>query len=95
MQFDEVEVTGIKETKEFNKVEIFPNPFHSHLNIQSKNKMISLEVWNIQGTKIKEIKFSNGINNYRMNMAGLSDGIFLIKIGTTKNQIINKRIVKI
>ncbi|WP_127846346.1 T9SS type A sorting domain-containing protein [Psychroflexus aestuariivivens] len=70
---------------------ISPNPFENSINIQTKAEIQSLEVFNLKGQKL--LAFYSP-NYYQFDLNTLNSGIYLMKISTSLNQQIIKRIIK-
>lgn len=70
------------------KVSLYPNPVKDILNIDTETEIKSVEIYNLQGQKIK-IALSK-----QVNVSDLSSGVYMIRIEDTNNGIETKRIVK-
>ncbi len=80
-------------------IKIYPNPFAEYIQIEITQKLaqdISVELFNITGSKISEYEYSKVKSKviYISNLSNLSPGIYLLKI-TIGNQVIQKRVSKI
>ena len=67
---------------------IYPNPTNSILNIKTDEKISKIDVYNLQGQRIKTLK------NKQINIQKLSSGIYIIKITTTDKKVGIRRIIK-
>jgi len=76
-------------TKSFNTptVSVYPNPTKSSVTV-SLDQVDKMEVYTIQGAKVKEVVKKNEID-----LKSLSKGIYILKIHSN-NQIINKEVIK-
>lgn len=78
-------------------INVYPNPFSEYINIdfiQKTEETISVELYNITGTKIQETKQLNGYRSISITgLKNLPSGIYLLKINT-HNQSIQKRLIK-
>lgn len=70
------------------KVALYPNPVNDVLNIETDTEIKSVEVYSLQGQKIKTAL------SKQVNVSDLSAGIYMIRIEDTNNAIETKRIVK-
>lgn len=72
-------------------IQIFPNPVDTSFKIILPEGQLaeSLEVFNLNGGKVKEVKDINNIN-----MSGLSKGIYLIKVKDTNGNFYIKKMIK-
>ena len=88
---------GTLENEDFttNNISISPNPFTDKININSNVAIKSIEIIDLLGRKIDESEFTQNSNNsYNLAPNIPKSGIFLIKITTSDNKIILKKIVK-
>lgn len=88
---------GTLENEDFttNNISISPNPFTDKININSNVAIKSIEIIDLLGRKIDESEFTQNSNNsYNLAPNISKSGIFLIKITTSDNKIILKKIVK-
>ncbi len=80
-------------TEIFNEVsslDLFPNPVQTILNIKSKSKIKSIEVYNIMGqTKLKKVGFNNSID-----LSSLKSGIYFIRI-ECENGFLTEKALKV
>ncbi len=79
--------------KNNTRLTISPNPFQENIsvNFSNKNNKFTYEVFNIAGKQIiKSFSKSNSIN-----LANIDNGIYLIKIIDSKNNIYYRKILKI
>ncbi|WP_298555405.1 aryl-sulfate sulfotransferase [uncultured Algibacter sp.] len=70
---------------------MYPNPVNNTLHINSKNKIINIEVYNILGLLIKNKKDENGIDS--IDLSNLNKSIYIIK-AYSNNLIISEKIIK-
>jgi hypothetical protein len=82
-------VTGINELSAFeNSTVIYPNPTNAQLNIQSKNEIQKIEIYNQLGEMVYQ-------SNYTLNdVSTLAKGIYLVRITDDRGNTVTKRIVK-
>jgi hypothetical protein len=89
---DSVLVSKILQFSAQSKVDIFPNPAHNFLRINSfENQINSIEIFNISGQKIKENFITN---QYKMwiDVSDFKTGLYIVKI-CLKNQVVYKKII--
>ncbi len=70
------------------EVTLYPNPANDVLNIEMVNKVKSIEIYNIQGQKVK------AANQKQINVSDLEAGMYMIKIQDTDNAVSTKKFVK-
>lgn len=76
-----------------NEITLFPNPVDNVLNFQTSNfsNVSKVNIYDLIGNQI--IKDKNVIND-NIDISNLSKGIYLIKMTTTNNETITKKIIK-
>ena len=84
--------TNALSSQNFNQnnlqVALYPNPTSNILNIEMTNELKSVEIYNIQGQKVKTS------NQKQINVADLAAGMYMIKIQDIENSIATKKFVK-
>lgn len=69
------------------KVLVYPNPVVAVLHIDDKN-LKSVALYNMEGKKLLETKSSE------MNVSKLPNGVYVLRIVTSDNSIVSKKIIK-
>ena len=69
--------TNINNSKELNKISIFPVPANNELNIKSENDLTMVEIYDIVGNRVKSSQISS--NHFVIDVSQLSPGIYTIK----------------
>jgi len=72
-----------------NSIRLYPNPAFSIVNIQSENKVIKIDLFDISGKLLKSKNTSSSLS-----VADLSNGVYLMKIETEKRIYTKKLIVE-
>jgi len=72
-------------------IDIYPNPITDILNIRSKNKLESFELYSSVGQRISGGKLQD--NNAKINFNSFSAGIYYLKIRTDKS-VVTEKVVK-
>ena len=67
---------------------IYPNPVKDVLNIESKNEVQSVEIFNALGQKVLQSK------QKQINTSKLSAGVYMIQVKDSKNQVTTKKFIK-
>ncbi|MFY7937906.1 MAG: T9SS type A sorting domain-containing protein, partial [Flavobacterium sp.] len=60
------------------KISMYPNPTSNMLTITSANKMDALSVYNVVGQEVMNVNVN--ADNTVLNVSGLQDGIYLVKV---------------
>ena len=75
-----------------DQVKVFPNPASDILNIEPKEKIDEIRIFNHLGKLVKTI---SGIGtSHQIIISDLAPGILLVKINTNKGQVIRRVVVK-
>ena len=85
--------TGIfNTTKNTIEVNIYPNPANEFVNIESNEKIISIEIYDVQG----KLVFNSYVNdfNFTLNVQEFISNIYLVKIKTDLNIYQEKLLIK-
>jgi len=83
--------TGISETGE-STISIAPNPANEFINIQSKDLINTLEIYNLQGQLMMSEKMGSSI--HQLSLLNFKTGIYLLKVTMEDGSIVSKKIVK-
>ena len=70
------------------QVVLYPNPVKDVLNIESETELKSVEIYNIQGQKVKNS------NQKQTNVSDLASGIYMVRIQDVNNGNVTQKIVK-
>lgn len=70
---------------------MYPNPAKENLTIEI-NKDATVEIINLQGQVVKNITLTNSENT--INLKGLIDGVYVIKITTDKEMVMKKLVIQ-
>ena len=70
------------------EVGLYPNPVNDILNIDTKEEILSVEVFALQGQKVLSSKEN------KINVSELPAGIYLVRIQDVNNNIATKKIIK-
>ncbi len=72
--------------------QIYPNPFKNQISVKSVNPMSSIELIDINGRLIQKHKLQDETSFNLSNLQGLSNGVYLIRINTSKGYTTHKLI---
>lgn len=84
-----VEVTGLA-MRQYDALEIFPNPAVDQLIFKSDSKVISVGIFDLNGTRLG---FQKNDNEYSFDISYLSPGSYML-IFETKKGFVNKKLIK-
>lgn len=76
-----------------NDFKIYPNPIQNYLNIESTQFISSIEMFNILGKKVLEMKNINK-TSVTYNIENLSAGVYLMKVLDSNNGFEIRKIIK-
>ncbi len=83
-------IVGIGENLSDN-IKVYPNPASDFVNINSETVISNIKVFSNLGQLVLDVDVLE--NDYKVNMSGFENGVYLIKIETEKGITI-KRIIK-
>ena len=85
-------IVGIaSEETDLNTVQIFPNPSHDYIQIESEQRIHSVTIRNLNGDCLKELRSPGK----QINISDLSPGVYLIEILTEEGLCIHKKMIKL
>ncbi len=70
-----------------NGISIYPNPSHDFIYVASEDKILGIEIFNLQGAKVLETKST------RINVETFSNGMYLLTVHT-RNGLIRTKFFK-
>jgi hypothetical protein len=73
-------------------ISIYPNPAKNELFIQSDFKVITLEIYNNLGVKVKEKELNR--HEAKVDIANLPSGNYTLKLLTTQGEVKKKFVIK-
>lgn len=76
-----------------NKVSVAPNPLVDLLNISAPSEIKTIEVISLVGESVLKVS-ANGKTSMSISAAGLSRGVYMVKIVLSNNQIIVRIVIK-
>jgi hypothetical protein len=78
--FDNVNYGSALSNQSFDmaKISMYPNPTSNMLTITSANKMDAISVYSVVGQEVMNVKVN--ADNTVLNVSGLQDGIYLVKV---------------
>ncbi|MFC6267395.1 LamG-like jellyroll fold domain-containing protein [Frigoriflavimonas asaccharolytica] len=68
-------------------ISIYPNPAKDFVNIQSENKVQTVEIYNMAGQKVLETR------EMKINTSNLKPGVYMVKIKDVDNQISSQKLI--
>ncbi len=95
-QVDLSPTTGIPVGCKANtSLNVYPNPSSGSFNISFSlvsDNQVTVGAYNMVGEKVKELKADaySGFNEFRMDLSGLSNGVYLIKVESQEGLMVKK-----
>lgn len=74
-------------------VELYPNPAKDVVNIQTKQNVTSIEIYDVSGKKVMENTFQNS-DEKKMNVTQLPKGLYIMKIYYEKGLLSTEKLIK-
>jgi hypothetical protein len=90
-------ITGVNDTPADKQIKMFPNPVTDKLNIvidKMNGTVLSLEILNIEGQKVYSEEISNVSGSFTVNLTGIPQGIYLLKITGDNESRISRFVVE-
>jgi len=86
---------GIEELSGTGKTDFYPNPASSffRFDLDAKFKKYQLEIYTLNGQKVKSIENYNAVNNL-VDVDFLAEGIYLVNVYFDKRKVTKKLIIK-
>lgn len=83
----------INENSKSGRLEIFPNPFDSKLNIQSTSGISMLELTDLSGKKVLTESKPRG-NDWEMNTGKIKSGLYILNVHNTNGKVTSVKVIK-
>lgn len=83
-----------KESSPLNGVLIYPNPVSDYFKIESKEKIQSVQLFDLQGKLLKFFNLSGSSVEHSFEIQNLNSGVYAVKIELASGQIVHKKIIK-
>jgi hypothetical protein len=87
-------ISGVRENPATSGILAWPNPCLEQLMIQSNDDILSVSVLDPCGREVRYADFSTGSKRVAVDFSGLHAGIYVVKI-TTQSQVILEKIIHI
>jgi len=74
---------SIENLYEKRQITLYPNPAKSHLNIYysgQNKKSVQVIIYSLNGAIIKQNKFNDGFENYKLDVSDLVSGFYLMEL---------------
>ena len=81
---------AVADVDKHNKLNVFPNPATDNVTIESDLDINSIEISDVNGRLI----YNTGLNGNSINLSGLQNGLYLIRITAADGSTFTKKIVK-
>jgi hypothetical protein len=99
LYIDKLEVNynpvSVNENETQQDIRVFPNPSHGLLNIDmDKSPEVLLELYNENGAKVYSETLKNTSTSNKLNLSGLSKGIYYLKMTSTDKTVSKKIIIQ-
>lgn len=88
-------VLGTQEQTIKEVISVFPNPASDYITINTRDTAIkSIQVYDIQGRLVKNVEDISNTTEQTINLQGLKNSMYLVKINTENGASFTKRIIK-
>ncbi len=72
-----------------NNVSIYPNPATNVINLKSDEMMSTIQIYDLSGQLVENVTIN--AETFTVNTQNLVDGIYLISIYNTQNELLSKQ----
>ncbi|KPL10635.1 MAG: hypothetical protein AMS26_21270 [Bacteroides sp. SM23_62] len=72
---------------------LYPNPASDVLYLSNAGKLVSMELTNILGQKVRSVEL-NGAERYAFNISELENGYYIVKVRDVDSSVYTRRIIK-
>jgi len=93
---EHLSVTGVNELNASSSITVYPNPVNDELNVVFNEPVANdavLNMTNVLGQNVYSNKVTDNTNILHINMSGLEQGVYILKI-ETNGQTLVKKIIK-
>jgi len=73
---------SIEESVLQNAVSLFPNPVSDYLNVNNKNPIKQISIYDVQGRQLKTIALTGNTTATKVDLSTLSKGVYFVNIKT-------------
>ncbi|KAA1242364.1 T9SS type A sorting domain-containing protein [Aquimarina sp. RZ0] len=82
----------IEQIKSNNSLSVYPNPFNTQIKLLNSKHIRKVELFDITG----KLRFESNLQEKRadLNLDFLKNGIYILKVYTSENQVKNYKIIK-
>lgn len=86
---------SIPEIESPDKLKLFPNPSRGNVSVlgQSISELTSIEVYNILGSRVKNIATPTINNRFELNLTDLNKGVYLVKLNNKNGNSNTQKLV--
>ena len=75
--------TGIADAETLKSAKLYPNPVRESLKIENLNEATDINIYNIMGQEVQKV--SSVMGSVEIDMSGLSNGLYFVKMQNGKN----------
>ena len=85
--------TSINElsNQEQQNLKFFPNPTEGVINILATESMVRIELYDMKGSKLVSVNPAS--KAYRLNLDGLNEGVYIVRVLYADNKWVNEKII--
>ena len=78
-----IKATNVADIDIFESVKLYPNPVRGNLKIENLNEATDISIYNIMGQEVQKV--SSAMGSVEIDMSGLSNGLYFVKMQNGKN----------
>lgn len=84
---------SIGEFQQEENLKVFPNPSSGIINISSNNNLSTIQVYNILGSKVKDLNVANRNSIFQLNFSDLNKGVYLLKLNSSNGNSKTQKLI--
>ena len=99
ISIETLELTNVLGRKTLTKISgqeefaIFPNPTTSYVNIDLRSKISSVEIFGLDGKKIKGVRHIEKIGPFKFDVSNIPSGLYIISIRGEDERVVSKKLI--
>ncbi len=94
MELKKGTITGLQVMKESDNIKVYPNPVNDVLNIQSADKVVSLNIYDLTGRNVFTDNKSNYLDSFQVPVKNLKTGVYFIQLQTASGMHTRKIVIE-
>lgn len=86
-------ISAVKSPSRKDRIEVYPNPASGSVQVTVSANAICIELLSMDGYSVRNYETENLNGQYTLNLSGLSDGIYMLKVTENSDQVHTTKLV--